>query len=513
MACGILPRGNDVPRAARFAISHIANGVARSLLDLRLDPAARRADRRWRQERIDLEPLASGHPITLRFGSWASQGQEALWASPRVLYPRRAGRPNIVLVSLDTLRADHLNCYGYTVRRTSPEIDRIAAEGTRFATTITTAPWTTPSHMSIFTGLYPAFHGVNAPIKGEPQRLPASIPTLAEVLRGEGYATMAVTGAGTVSARFGFARGFDSYRERRPRKGNDVRAGLREVSGWLGRHREEPFFVFFHTFEVHRPWTHDLFPVEGDERTVAAARYDGDVRYTDSMMGRLLARLAELGLRDETILVVLSDHGENLYDRMVDLLPIGHGYHVFDEMIRVPLIFSSPAFVPEARVVHQQVRLIDVMPTLLDLVGAAAPEHVQGVSLRPFLGRDRGAVPRVDTRRAFIEATAFGPPRIAVRTATRKYVFIPSLAPDPARAIGRWKRWDDLPTKTLYDLERDPAETRNVAEERPEETASFHRLVERHVAEASAFVTHHQSARTETNAELQDELRELGYIE
>jgi arylsulfatase A-like enzyme len=153
------------------------------------------------------------------------------------------------------------------------------------------------------------------------------------------------------------------------------------------------------------------------------------------------------------------------------------------------------------------------MPTLLDLVGAETPGHVQGASLSPLLDRRRGVAPHADDRPAFVEATSFGPPRIGIRTATRKYVFIPSLAPDPVRAIGPWKRWDDLPVKTLYDLERDPEEKHNVAEERPEETASFHRLVEQHVAEAGAFVTHHKGSHTETSGELQDELRELGYIE
>jgi len=317
---------------------------------------------------------APGLVLTLAMAVVAGGGCRAPSARPR----------GIILISVDTLRADRVNAYGYTRRRVSPNIDALARDGVLFDSHIASAPWTTPSHMSIFTARYPTAHGITMPVtrlenalklgQGYPQ-LSGEIPTFPELLQRAGWSTAAFTGGRTVDPRIGFGRGFERY------GGSMVKLNqrkMRRMLAWLERQEGRPFFLFWHTFEVHAPYLRGRFldevlPHEQAERLrrrltrilrrpgwksvhtgraaledldaftlpVCDALYDGGIETFDGYLGTLIGWLRERGLYDKVAILLTSDHGEQLgerdgvfYDR--------HGYTVYEEMVRTPLIIKLP---------------------------------------------------------------------------------------------------------------------------------------------------------------------------
>ena len=339
--------------------------------------------------------------------------------------------PNIILISIDTLRADHLSCYGYQ-RKTSPNLDRIASEGVRFERVISQAPKTAPSHMTMFTSLYPSLHGVHRDYDQDIFfQLSPIWQTLTEILKKAGYRTAAFTGGGQVSAGFGFERGFEIYQE------NMYWLEWEDflpVLDWLNQLKDnEPFFLFLHTYEVHDPYcppepynklydpdyqgwilsdyqelkkrtgkdrrsVHNLFwggkekGVKGDRLNLELiserdtqhflALYDGEIRYTDEILGRFFKELEKRGLlgNDRTLLIITSDHGEEFREH-------GDFLHkrLYWETMEVPLIFYCPGIIPPGKVIKGQARLIDLAPTILDLIGIPIPEQMQGVSLKDII--------------------------------------------------------------------------------------------------------------------------------
>ncbi len=331
--------------------------------------------------------------------------------------PSASLRPNILLVSIDSLRADHLGSYGYR-RNTSPNIDALAAEGVRFSTAIAPAPWTLPSHLTMLTGRHPAAHGVIS----EHQKLAEGIPTLAEVLHREGYATAAFVAGPYVSGHFGFDRGFDLYDETLVADGllashrtTTSPALVDKVSSWVQGHRRNersPFFIFLHLWDVHYdfapPPPYDRlfdpdYEGEIDGRVLdlalgprpdarylehVIALYDGEIAFTDFHLGELLRKFRGWGILDDTVVMVTSDHGEEFFEHG----RIGHLEQIFDESIHVPLIVRYPPAIEAGRVVQGQVRLMDIAPTLLGLaglptsdLGMPADAPVQARDLTPWL--------------------------------------------------------------------------------------------------------------------------------
>lgn len=331
--------------------------------------------------------------------------------------------PNVLLVSMDMLRADHVSAYGYG-RKTTPAIDALAGRGSRFAEAISTAPWTLPAHTALFTSLVDSVHGVN---DGAGVALAPQVETLAEQFLGEGYATAGFYAGPYLHGAYGLGQGFETYRYCAPYAdeydaadveawGSDPKAQRRSHHGatnplvygaaeeWLQQvPAGRPFFAFVHLWDAHYDFTppapYDTMftdPAYGgwvtgeefffDQRIHAGmdpadlahlvALYDGEIRWTDAHLRKLLDELERLGRLDNTIVVLVSDHGTELFDHGSK----GHRRNLYDESLRVPLVMAGPG-VPVGKVFEGQVSLIDVAPTLLDLCGFTAMQGAMGRSL------------------------------------------------------------------------------------------------------------------------------------
>ncbi len=291
--------------------------------------------------------------------------------------------PNLLLVSIDTLRADHLGCYGYAAART-PTLDALAASGLRFAQATTVMPLTLPAHSSLLTGTFPAHHGVR---DNGGFYLGDQETTLAEVLREKGYRTGGFVGAFVLDSRWGIAQGFERYfddfdlsryegvgMDAVQRRGDEVVAKALE---WLAAERERPFFAWVHLYDPHTPYDPPE-PYRSQFPATLEGAYDGEIAWSDALVGRLLAALREDGRLESTVLVVVGDHGESLGEHREQT----HGFFVYDATVHIPMIMAGPR-VP-ARAVAEQVRIVDVMPTALDLLGVPVPKAVQGKSLLPL---------------------------------------------------------------------------------------------------------------------------------
>lgn len=381
-----------------FEIAAAGRDDAGVLWSATLDPAQPDA-RRWHEVRVPLAPLA-GRAARLVFRARTAAGGRAtlvpLWGDPTVVAPapRAARRRNVIVISIDTLRADHLGTYG-AYRPTSPALDAFAKEAAVFTAAWSVWPETSGSHMSLFTSRFPSEHGVTSFISTPPP----TIALLAEQLRAGGYRTRAFTEDGGVWAHAGFARGFGAYGERRSATGvypGEAAATFGDATRWIEAHADRTFFLFVHTYQVHGPYTpprayRQLFAdVPGREGTAFAGHalnYDREIRFTDDQVGAFLASLHRLGLDDRTIVILLSDHGEEFGDHG----GMGHGRTLYREVLHVPLVVRAPGLATPARIATP-VSLLDVAPTVLDLLGLPADRGHRGVSLAALLrgGRDTG---------------------------------------------------------------------------------------------------------------------------
>lgn len=510
------------PVTVRVYAEPVDGGVPRLLFERALDPARREGDRRWFDASIPLDALPPG-PVVFRFESealapiagtqlarsYAVVSAPELEAGPAGVAPDAPdpAQRNVILISLDTLRARSVGAYGRE-RATTPILDaRVAGEGALVRRALAPVPYTPPAHMSMLTGLEPCVHGVIDRFRV----LAADQLTLAELLRAAGYRTAAVTEDAYVVAASGFARGFDHYFE----EFSDLAASpgfARETfargARWLAEVGDRPFFLFLHTYQVHRPYAPPeeyagLFADDGLEGPQVRERlrsdladYEREIRYTDDLLGGLLDALDRLNLTQRTILVVTSDHGEGFGEH----LWARHGFDAHEEAIHVPLLVRAPGLVPAGLVVDESVGLMDLVPTLLELVGVAEPPGLQGRSFASLL---RGEPSRFQARPLVSEAEG----NVAVSS-------------------GDWKLLEVREGKVLhlYDLAADPGERSNVAPEHPGQVADLERALERH----DAFCEPWRSARPESHYvtpgrrppawlvnrdEIEAKLRALGYID
>ncbi len=504
LATGFVDASEDA--RVRLSVSFCEQGLPECLVLLEADSRVS-SDRPWQPRSISLASV-EGREGGLVFETALHAPDSAgfalpVWANPVVSAPTQDDGPSAILISLDTLRADHLSAYGYE-RETSPRLDAWAAKGTLFERGISAATRTEASHMSMFTSLLPSEHGTTQGLVP----LAASVPTLAELLRAEGLATAAITENGPLAARLGFGNGFERYVEnkspnlRRPE--GYIEQTLQSARDWLTFQRGRRFFLFLHTYQVHYPYDpppeyRDLFgATERDERTVVEMRddYDREIRYTDDVLAEFLDWLHEQGLDRNTFVIVTSDHGEEFLEHG----EIGHDNLPYEELLHVPLIWRGPG-VRRGRRVTQPVSHLDLAPTLLELMGADLPSHARGISYAHSL-RD-AEIPEPDGQR-FVPSESWGKledefeaPAHAVRRGSQKLIRL--------RRNGRQEY-------RFFDLATDPMESRDRSGDHPERVQELAAEIER--LDQTAIKKEVERVPTlEVDPEREDKLRALGYIE
>ena len=477
-------------------------------------------------------PLSSGSRkgrITLITGGRSDLF--SFWTNPSV-YSRTRKRPNVVLVSIDTVRADHVGAYGYD-RDTTPALDALAKDSALFANTYASSPWTLPSHAALLTSLNVLRHKV----RYEDERLDPSLPTLADLLRSAGYFCAAFTGGGFLSPVYGFSKGFSRYGLGQGDIGGPrlAEAAAREALPWLEANADREFFLFIHTYQAHSPYfspppydtmftgpsphwkkfdtVEDLggklsffksLP-DADRRNIIGL-YDGEIRCTDDVLIKpLIAELKRLGLYDDTLIIVLSDHGEEFFDHG----SWGHSHNVYDESLRVPLVMKFPRSRFAGTRAKPVVRLIDVLPTILETAGVPfAAAAFDGRSLEPILeGRDKADRPVA----ADIAENVLGyrtPLRIALSAGRDKVIVNETFKPE-YRAVFPAPP-PDPPAVEVYDLTSDPGERSNLASNAAK--AQSARELVRAASGLAQSLPPRGVGKTKMTKELEDQLRALGYI-
>ena len=400
--------------------------------------------------------------------------------------PPPASRPNVLLVTIDTLRADHVGCYG-RAQALTPTLDGLAARGVRFATAVAHVPLTGPSHASILTGLSPLGHGFR---DNGGFVLPAQVRTTAEDFGKAGYRTAAFVSGFPLNRRFGFDRGFETYDDHLPR-GNDPRRALHverfadattdAVLRWLAEPDpspgRRPFFLWVHYYDPHAPYE----PPQDFAARFAAEPYDGEIAFVDAQLARLLRKLEEKGEMARTLLLATADHGESLGEHG----EVSHGLFVYDATLKVPFIVAGPG-IAAGRVAPTVARGIDVLPTLLDYAGLELPPEIEGRSLRPALeGREMSDAPAYAETLYPLRELGWAP-LFAWRTSRHKMI--------------------EAPKPELYDLEGDPGETLNRAARENARLAEMQRKLQAALARPAP------SAAVELDPETAERLRALGYV-
>jgi arylsulfatase A-like enzyme len=410
---------------------------------------------------------------------WKSTGLAILACMVAVLSCGQDDRPlNVMIIGVDTLRPDHLGCYGYG-RNTSPNIDRFAGESVLCENAMSPAPWTLPSFATVFTSLYPTQHGANA----VRSRMRSSFPTLATVLCDRGYATGAIINAPALKPANGVDRGFNCY-DTTPLGGRNADGTTRNALEWIDSTGDRPFFIFVHYFDPHLSYSPpppydtlfdpgyegrigDSFDIDEDGfsrirdtmfaemRALTAADwnhivslYDGEIAFADKAIDDLLEGLQARNLRDNTLIIFLSDHGEEFYEHG----GFEHGHSLYNELIWVPLMFSLPGVLPQGVRLARRVRLLDVMPTILDILGIDREPHFEGVSLKPLL---EGTGTVTDHQGCLLS------PDVAFAEAIMHGLEMKSVTAYPLKLIHHMTTGEEM----LFDLDDDPEEMRNLIDQ------------------------------------------------
>ncbi|HEY5659084.1 MAG TPA: sulfatase [Myxococcota bacterium] len=444
--------------------------------------------------------------------AWLAFGLAACGAS--------GGEPrNVVLLVIDTLRADHLGLYGYE-RPTSPQIDAWAARGAVFDRAMATSPWTLPSFGSLFTGQLPSRHTagfLGATSGGERGfvTLDASVRSLAEILGEAGYATVAIANNPFLDPEFEISRGFEVYDHEPGSEGEIRRANaiVDRAFDWLD-HRSDarPFLMLVHFFDPHINYDppdgvrgrfagdyagplespiSDLkairagrIPLGARDRAFIVSTYDEEILFVDAQAGRLLAGLRSRGCLEDTIVVLVSDHGEEFWDHG----GFEHGHSMFQELLRVPMIVWGPGIPPQR--IAEPVSIADVFPTALEALGLPAVEALASRSLWGVL--TRGEAPPVQDLIA--EGNLYGPEHKSLIRWPHKLVF-------------------DVESRRakLFDLEADPSETRDIAAAQPALAKALLSALDAQLREASLARMQHRAADLDESTK--EKLRALGYLD
>jgi arylsulfatase A-like enzyme len=428
---------------------------------------------------------------------------------------RERRRPPIVVYLIDALRADHVGAYGYA-RPTTPHIDAFAQDATLFEHAVAQSPWTRPSVISLFTGLFPQTHGIN----GREEAVSHDLLLLPERLRQIGYRTLAVVTNGNVSPAFGMRRGFDTFEQLRELPTVEIHQLSDRVNEvvfpWLEDLRDgEPFFLYLHTTDPHWPYTprppfRQRFAPDVDDPAVGTKRplrqpfrierptprllrdvlglYDAEIAFNDESFGALIEKLHELDLYARSLIVLVSDHGEGFYDHG----SWRHGTSVFDEEIRIPFVVKFPEDLGRGARVERVARHVDLLPTLLDYLGEPIPASLQGRSLLPGLDAPR----EDDAPPTFAYLDRGGRRMEGALAHGRKLVRFGAEGRGPA-------------TLQLFDLRSDPRETRDVSEEQPIWLGYLRAQLDGALLRAPAGSP---PPRAEIDDDLRRSLKALGYL-
>ena len=511
-------------------------GEEHCLFSRHLDPGHDEGDRGWQPVSIDLSPFAEQR-VSLILSTKAGNNPSndwAAWSQPRLVSEKmvpvgREDHPNVILISIDTLRADHLSAYGYG-QPTSSHLDQLSQEGVLFEQAYCQAVITTPSHATMLSSLYPRTHGL---YYNDGDQLAPEVRTLAEILKEHGYSTAAAVGVKFLLPQFsGFGQGFDTFFPFPEAADLKAQRPAEEVTtlakSWIEEHYREKFFLFVHYYDPHTPYlpsdpyaalfyegdpydpsNHSLDAVDIDQRHDAGladgvtdpaypiALYDGEIAYTDDQIGELLDLLELLELDDSTMVIVVSDHGESFGE---------HGIYydhwtLYDETLRVPLIMRYPGYLPAGQRIPSLVEAgTDILPTVLELLGLPPLPEAEGRSLVPLIdGREE---PR---------SVIFGEMReaLAVAIRTERYKFILHRASSSSSIFGQNPMVKGK--RELYDLQHDPGELQNLSiggDASSDLSEQFAHLCQAWLDQKSVQI---EPVQGELSKELQEMLDDLGY--
>ncbi len=431
---------------------------------------------------------------------------------------------NVLLISIDTLRADHLSCYGYS-RATSPQIDTLAKEGVLFLGAHSQAPWTLPSHATMLTSLYPSTHGARFSSQHAPilDKLDSSYVTLAEMLQASGYKTAGFTSSFWLSKQWGISQGFDDF-QMNPNSNASflVDAGVH----WMASHQSHPFFLFLHFFDVHNYESPSEFfdryanagydgslkdsqmltsrnaytRLSNADLAYMKARYDGAITYVDQQLGRLLEWLRSSGLYDKTLIIITSDHGEEFWEHG----GTGHGFTLYEEAISVPLILKPAENRTPQQTIREPVGLIDIPPTILSYLKLPVPPFLEGISFKPLTeGRP------VSRLTLFAEDTYYMN-SVAILRGGYKYIenrIPPSELLNPALAYVNLRSFFRFRRNELYRIDNDPGERFNLLQSEPEHTLSMRKDLLTHVRIENV------GEREQMDEKTREQLRSIGYLQ
>ncbi|MBW8002796.1 MAG: sulfatase-like hydrolase/transferase [Planctomycetes bacterium] len=392
---------------------------------------------------------------------------------------------NVILISIDTCRADHLSCYGYPCN-TTPNIDAVAKEGFLFENAISPIPQTLPAHTSMLCGTIPPYHGVH---DNDGYRVGQSNLSIAEILQQKGFTTGAIVSTFILNSRFDMNQGFDSYDDKFEEKLSSLgfleRRGLEateRANKWLEKQKDEDFFLFLHYYDPHSQY----IPPEPFATEYKDDPYAGEIAYTDYCIGLVLKKLKELKLYDSSLIIITADHGEMLKEHGERT----HGYYIYQSAVKVPLIIKLPNQ-REGRRISQTVGLIDIMPTICSLLGFDVPADIQGIDLSPaFSGRKLSK--------------------------QQRYLYCESLYPTKYGASSllgivtdRWK-YIQTTRPELYDIVEDPYENTNLIRKHPQQARilqdKLKQILEQTVSSSK------KDSKMELSDEAKQRLEALGYV-
>jgi arylsulfatase A-like enzyme/Tfp pilus assembly protein PilF len=411
-------------------------------------------------------------------------GGGAVWFLLKAGYSAKEIR-NVLLISIDTCRADYLSCYGYP-RRITPNIDTVADEGFLFENAVTPIPLTLPAHSSMLTGTTPLYHGIHDNLN---YQLGQSNVTLAEILKNNGFTTGAIISGFVMDSQFGLDQGFDTYNDRfdediksfyiSERRGEEA---SHYALQWLEEHHREPFFLFLHYFDPHYAY----IPPEPFASEFQNSLYAGEIAYTDQCVGQIIKKLKQLRLYNSTLIIITSDHGEMLGEHG----ELTHDYFIYQSAIKVPLIFRLPGQRKSKRI-EGLVGIVDIVPTVCSLLGIEPPNQLKGQDISGCFSRKN-------------------------KTEKERYIYCESLTPTKYNASALFgvvtDSWKYIQTTRpeLYNLVRDPQESNNLVFKEPKRAD----LLKKHLE--SILEQQLRKDDSDSKQELDEEsikrLESLGYI-